>query len=68
MPGAVTAGQSMQKHSICIIFNKTKFAHTREIFKELKILNIYQLSILSNIIFMHRVENKTTFHISNKIL
>ena len=29
------------------------------IFKEQKILNIYQLNILSNIIFMHRVENKT---------
>ena len=26
---------------------------------EQKILNIYQLNILSNIIFMHRVENKT---------
>ena len=45
--------------AICIIFNKKKFAHTREIFKEQKILNIYQLNILSNIIFMHRVENKT---------
>ena len=50
---------SQQKHAILIIFNKTKFVHTREIFKEQKILNIYQLNILSNIIFMHRVENKT---------
>ena len=50
---------SQQKHTIRIIFNKNKFAHTREIFKEQKILNIYQLNILSNIIFMHRVENKT---------
>ena len=33
--------------------------HTRETFKEQKILNIYQLNIWSNIIFMHRVENKT---------
>ena len=51
---------SEQKHAIRIIFNKNKFAHTREIFKEQKILNIYQLNILSNIIFMHRVENKTS--------
>ena len=50
---------SQQKHAIRIIFNKNKFAHTREIFKEQKILNIYQLNILNNIIFMHRVENKT---------
>ena len=49
---------SQQKHAIRIIFNKSKFAHTRKIFKEQKILNIYQLNILSNIIFMHGVENK----------
>ena len=49
---------SQKKHAIRIIFNKNKFAHTREIFKEQKILNIYQLNILS-IIFMYRVENKT---------
>ena len=51
---------SQQKHTIHIIFNKNKFAHTREIFKEPKILNICQLNILSNIIFIHRVENKTS--------
>ena len=28
-----------------IIFNKKKFAHTKEIFKEQTILNIYQLKI-----------------------
>ena len=38
---------SQQKHAIRIIFNKNKFAHTREIFKEQKIL------------FIDRVENKT---------
>ena len=31
---------SPQKHKIHIIFNKSKFAHTREIFKEQKIFNI----------------------------
>ena len=50
---------SQQKHAISIIFNKNKFAHKREIFKEQKILNVYQSNILSNIIFMYRVENKT---------
>ena len=50
---------SQKKYAIRIIFNKNIFAYTREIFKEQKILNIYQLNILSNIIFMHRVENKT---------
>ena len=42
-----------------IIFNKNKFVHTKEIFKKHKILNTYQLNILSNIIFMHLVENET---------
>ena len=50
----------MQKHAIFIIFNKNKFRYTREIFKEQKVLNIYQLNILSNIIFMHR---KKTLHV-----
>ena len=46
---------SQQKHAISIIFNLNKFAQTRKIFKEQKILNIYQLNILSNIICMHHV-------------
>ena len=44
--------KSQQKHAILI--NKNKFLYTREIFKEQKVLNIYQLNILSNIVFMHR--------------
>ena len=54
---------SQRKHAIRITFNKNKFAYTREIFKEQKIFNTYQLNILSNIIFMHRVENKTALSI-----
>ena len=56
---------SQQKHAIRIIFNRNKFEHTREIFKEQKILNIYQLNQYKPniyqlyIIFMHRVESKT---------
>ena len=51
---------SQQKHAIHIIFNKNKFVYTMEIFKEQKISAIiYQLNILSNIIFMHCVDKKT---------
>ena len=32
---------SQQKHAIRIIFNKNKFVHTRKIFKEQSILDIY---------------------------
>ena len=64
-PEVVPAGQTLkkinrqQKDVIHIIFNKNKFANTRAIFKEQKILNIYRLSNLNNTIFMHHVENKT---------
>ena len=62
--GAVPAGQalknnSQQKHAVRFMFYQSKFAHTREIFKEQKILNIYQSNILSSIIFMHCVKYKT---------
>ena len=32
-------------------------AHTREHFKENNILNIYQLNIFNNLLFLHRVKN-----------
>ena len=35
----------------------TKFAHTGEHFKENNILNIYQLNIFNNLLFLHRVKN-----------
>ena len=49
--------QSQQKHAIRIIFHENKFAHTREHSKENNILNIYQLNILNNLLFLHRVKN-----------
>ena len=49
--------QSQQKHAIRIIFRQNKFVHTREHFKENNILNIYQLNIFNNLLFLHRVKN-----------
>ena len=49
--------QSQQKHAIRVIFHKNKFAHTREHFKENNILNIFQLNIFSNLLFLHRVKS-----------
>ena len=51
--------KSQQIHAIPFNFNKDKFSHTSEIYKDQEILNIYQFNILSNMIFMHLVENKT---------
>lgn len=46
-----------KKHAIRTIFLKNKFAHTRELFKENSILNIDQLNILNNLLFLRRVKN-----------
>ena len=50
---------SQQKHAICIIFRKDKFSHTKELFVQNKVFNVYQLNILNNLIFMHKVRNET---------
>ena len=50
--------ESQQKHAIRI-FLLNKFSQAGKIFKEQKILNIYRLNILTNIIFVYRVENNT---------
>ena len=50
--------QSQQKQAIRIKFHENKFAHLREHFKENNILNIYQLNIFNNLIFLHRVKNE----------
>ena len=49
--------QSQKKLAIRIIFHENKFAHTREHFKENNILNIYQLNIFNELLFLHRVKN-----------
>ena len=48
-----------QKHAIRIIFNKNRFDHTKELFRSNKILNIYQLNILKNTVFMQQVNIKS---------
>ena len=52
--------RSQEKHSIRIVHNKTKFKHTKELFKSANELNLYKLNILSIAVFMHRVHTKTS--------
>ena len=49
---------SQQKHSVRIIYNKMKYESVRELLIPLKILNVYQISILNNASFMHRINAK----------
>ena len=52
--------RSQQKHAIRIIYNKTKFEHTKELFKSANVLDLYKLNILSIAVFMHRIHTKTS--------
>ena len=52
--------RSQQKHAIRIVHHKTKFEHTKELFKSASVLNLYKLNILSIAVFMHRVHTKTS--------
>ena len=50
--------RSQQKHTIRIVHNKTKFEHTKELFKSANVLNLYKLNILSIAVFMNRAHAK----------
>ena len=50
---------SQQKHAIRIVYSKDRFSHTREVFKECKVLNIYQVNIWKNLVFMHQIDSNT---------
>ena len=50
--------RSQQKHVIRIVLNKTKFEHTKELFKSASVLNLCKLNILSIAVFMHRYHTK----------
>ena len=40
--------------------NKTKFEHTKELFKSANVLNLHQLNIFSISVFMNKVHAKTS--------
>ena len=50
---------SQQKHVLRIIFNKSKFEHTSELFKSSKILNVYKLNIFNTAVFMHKIQGNS---------
>ena len=50
---------SQQKHAIRIVCSKDRLSHTRELFKQCKFLNVYQVNIWKNLVFMHQVNSNT---------
>ena len=39
------------------MYSKDRLSHTRELFKECKVLNVYQVNIWKNLAFMHQVNS-----------
>ena len=65
MHGEVQIGQtlkkkcSQQKHAIRIVNSKDRLSHSRELFKECKVLNAYQVNIWKTFAFMHQIDSNT---------
>ena len=49
-----------QKHASRIIFNKDKCTHARPLFKKLNSLNVYQINIYQNLLFMFKFNRDLT--------
>ena len=45
------------KTSVRIVFNKDKLTHSKPIFKNLNVLNVYQINIQQHLNFMHKFIN-----------
>ena len=41
------------------MYSKDRLIHTRELFKECKFLNVYQVNIWKNLVFRHQVNSNT---------
>ena len=50
---------TLQKNSVRIIYNKMKYESIRELLRSLTILNVYQIIILNNASFMHRINTNS---------
>ena len=64
--GSVTWGSTcrtnlkkINSQDLRIIFNKSKFEHTSELFKSSKILNVYKLNIFNTAVSMHKIQGKS---------
>ena len=42
------------KHAVRIVFNKYKLTHSKPLFENLNVLNVYQINIYQHLNFMHK--------------
>ena len=47
---------SQQKHAIWIVYSKDRLSPTSELFKGCKVLNVYQVNIWKNLVFMFLIQ------------
>ena len=57
---------SQHKHAIRIAYNKDRSSHTRELPKGRKVLNVYQVNIWKNLIFIQINSNTISTIFLNK--
>ena len=50
---------SQQRHAIRVVYSKDRSSHTRELFKECEVLNIYQVNIWKNLVLMQQTNSDT---------
>ena len=50
---------SQQKHVVLIVYNKDKLSHTSKFLKERKVLNVYQVNVWKNLVFVHQINSNT---------
>ena len=48
-----------QKQAARIIFNQNRFTHARPLLKALNALNIYQINLLQELLFMHKIKTNS---------
>ena len=53
------SSNNQRKHVIRIKRCKDRFTHARELFREIRTLNVFQLNILNSLVFMHKIKSQT---------
>ena len=60
--------EKQQKHALRLIHNQKRFYRSKELFESCQILNLYKLSILNTVVFMHKIISATCLFVSNTFL
>ena len=56
-PGQTKKIYSQQKHVVLIVYSKDKLSHTSKFLKERKVLNVYQVNVWKNLVFVHQINS-----------